>query len=88
MKTRRAFFSTFATLAGAAVATPALALRTGKSKSELQQELLDDAVIVYRLQRAPTRRVFRIDIGSMPPDRARAHLERIRSELIQRRVAA
>ena len=31
-----------------------------------QKELLEDAIIIYRVQRAPERRVFYIDVGNMP----------------------
>jgi hypothetical protein len=86
MKTRRAFFSTFSAIVGAAVSVPVLALPTTKSKSELQQELLDDALVVYRIGRAPERRIYRIDSGSMTPARAHAHLERMKHEIVQRRI--
>ena len=31
-----------------------------------QKELLEDAILIYRVQRAPERRVFYIDVGNMP----------------------
>ena len=31
-----------------------------------QKELLEDAIIIYRVQRAPERRVFYVDVGNMP----------------------
>ena len=31
-----------------------------------QKELLEDAVLIYRVQRAPERRMFKIDVGNMP----------------------
>lgn len=48
--------------------------------------LLEDAVIIYRIVRAPERRVFMIDVGNMPPQRARAYLESIKNEIRQKRV--
>jgi len=51
-----------------------------------QKELLEDAILIYRVQRAPERRVFYIDVGSMPTHKARAHLERIKGEIHQRRI--
>jgi hypothetical protein len=51
-----------------------------------QKELLEDAVIIYRVQRAPERRVFYIDVGTMPPHRAMAHIERVKNEIHQRRI--
>lgn len=51
-----------------------------------QKELLEDAILIYRVQRAPERRVFYIDVGNMPTHKARAHLERIKTEIHQRRI--
>jgi hypothetical protein len=48
--------------------------------------LLEDAVIIYRIVRAPERRVFTIDVGNMPPQRARAYLESIKNDMRQKRV--
>ena len=35
-----------------------------------QKELLEDAILIYRIHRAPERRVFFIDVGTMPPNKA------------------
>ena len=51
-----------------------------------QKELLEDAILIYRVQRAPERRVFYIDVGNMQTHKARAHLERIKNEIHQRRI--
>ena len=51
-----------------------------------QKELLEDAILIYRVQRAPERRVFYIDVGNMPTHKARQHLERIKGEIHQRRI--
>ena len=48
--------------------------------------LLEDAVIIYRIVRAPERRVFTIDTGNMPPQRARAYLESVKTEFRQKRA--
>lgn len=48
--------------------------------------LLEDSVIIYRIVRAPERRVFSIDVGNMPPQRAKAYLESIKNEIKQKRV--
>ncbi len=55
-------------------------------KTYKQKELLEDAIIIYRVQRAPERRIFYIDVGNMPPVRARAHIEQIKNEIHQRRI--
>ena len=51
-----------------------------------QKELIEDAVIIYRVQRAPERRIFKIDVGNMPPHMAMAYVERIKNEIHQRRI--
>lgn len=51
-----------------------------------QKELLEDSVIIYRVQRAPERRIFYIDVGTMPPNRAKAHLEAVKNDIHQRRI--
>jgi hypothetical protein len=51
-----------------------------------QKELLEDAIIIYRVQRAPERRVFKIDVGNMPSHLAMAFVERIKNEIWQRRI--
>ena len=55
-------------------------------KTYKQKELLEDAIIIYRVQRAPERRVFYIDTGDMPGHRSMAHVERIKNEIHQRRI--
>jgi len=42
--------------------------------------LLEDAAMVYRLQRAPQRYAFYIDVGDMPPKEAMAFLHKIRQQ--------
>lgn len=51
-----------------------------------QKELLEDAILIYRVHRAPERRVFFIDVGTMPPNKAQQYLERIRYEVQQKRI--
>ena len=51
-----------------------------------QKELLEDAILIYRVQRAPERRVFKIDVGNMPSHMAMAFVERIKNEIHQRRI--
>ena len=48
--------------------------------------LLEDSVIIYRIVRAPERRVFFVDVGNMPPQRVKAYLEAIKNELKQKRI--
>ena len=51
-----------------------------------QKELLEDAIIIYRIQRAPERRVFYVDVGNMPAHMAMAFVERVKNEIHQRRI--
>ena len=51
-----------------------------------QKELLEDAIIIYRVQRAPERRVFYIDVGNMPSHLAMGFVERVKNEINQRRI--
>ena len=51
-----------------------------------QKELLEDAVLIYRVSRAPERRVFKIDVGNMPSHLAMTFVERVKNEIHQRRI--
>lgn len=51
-----------------------------------QKELLEDAIIIYRVQRAPERRVFYVDVGNMPTHLAMQFVERVKTEIHQRRI--
>jgi hypothetical protein len=51
-----------------------------------QKELLEDAIIIYRIQRAPERRIFYIDVGNMPSHLAMSFVERVKNEIHQRRI--
>lgn len=51
-----------------------------------QKELLEDAILIYRVQRAPERRVFKIDVGNMPSHMAMAFVNKVKDEIHQRRI--
>ena len=51
-----------------------------------QKELLEDSLLIYRVQRAPERRVFKIDVGNMPAHMQMSFLERVKNEIHQRRI--
>jgi hypothetical protein len=51
-----------------------------------QKELLEDAILIYRIQRAPERRIFYIDVGNMPSHLAMSFVERVKNEIHQRRI--
>jgi len=51
-----------------------------------QKELLEDSIIIYRVMRAPERRVFYVDVGNMPSHLAMSFVERVKNEVNQRRI--
>ncbi len=51
-----------------------------------QKRLIEDSIIIYRVQRAPEKRVFTIDVGRMPPQRRKAYLEQVKLEMRQHKV--
>lgn len=42
-----------------------------------QLRSMEDSLIIYRISRAPERRVFYVDVGSMPPMKAEQHLRQM-----------
>lgn len=55
-------------------------------RSHKQKILLEDSIIIYRVSRAPERRVFYIDVGKMPPNRVKQYLESIKNEIKQKKI--
>lgn len=51
-----------------------------------QYTMLEDAVVIYRIVRAPERRVFYIDVGNMNPTQVKRYLENIKNEMRQKRA--
>jgi hypothetical protein len=51
-----------------------------------QLSAMEDAVVIYRLTRAPERRVYYIDVGNMPAQRVKQYLESVKNELRQKRM--
>ena len=50
--------------------------------------LMEDAMVVYRLSRAPERRVFYIDVGQLPPFKAEAFIDRLKDQFRKRKVTS
>ncbi len=48
--------------------------------------LVEDAIVIYRLVRAPERLVFKIDTGTMPPAQAEAHVRRMMQQYWQKKA--
>ncbi|RMH14365.1 MAG: hypothetical protein D6698_12790, partial [Gammaproteobacteria bacterium] len=57
----------------------------GIQKSFKSREMLEASVIIHRIQRAPTRLAWFIDVGRTRGDKAMAALQRFRNELNQKR---
>lgn len=55
-------------------------------KAFKQLNLLEDSVIIYRVVRAPERRVFYVDTGNMPPHKVKQYLEGVKNEVRQKRI--
>lgn len=53
----------------------ALAVRVYKSL-----KLMEDAMLIYRLSRAPERRIFYIDVANMPASKAEMYIERLKEK--------
>lgn len=55
-------------------------------KTFKQRELLEDSILIHRMQRAPTRRVWYINVGTTRGDRAKWILQDFRNEYVQRLI--
>jgi len=52
-----------------------------------QLRLMEDAMLVYRLSRAPERRVFYIDVGQLPPFKAEAFMEKMKDQFRKKKIS-
>lgn len=50
-----------------------------------QLRLCEDAMLVYRLSRSTERRIFYIDVGTLPPFKAEAFIERMKAQFRKRK---
>jgi hypothetical protein len=55
-------------------------------KTYKQKSLLEDAVLIYRIQRAPERRAFFIDVGEMNASKANAYIENLKNQIHQKKL--
>lgn len=46
-------------------------------KAYKQLSFIEEAIIIYRLTRAPERLIFDVDVGTMPPAKAEEYLQRV-----------
>jgi len=51
-----------------------------------QKQLLEDSVLIYRIQRAPEKRVFKLELGNTPPQLKAQILENAKNEIKQRKI--
>ena len=58
----------------------------GVVKTYRQLKMLEDASVIYRIARAPERRVFYVDTGNMPAHKVKTYLEQIKNEMRQRKI--
>jgi len=56
------------------------------TKAFKQLGLLEDSIVIYRVVRAPERRVFYIDTGNMPAHKVKQYLESVKNEVRQKRI--
>ena len=42
-----------------------------------QLKMMEDALVIYRIARAPERRIFYVDVGNLPPQKAEQHVQNI-----------
>ena len=55
-------------------------------RSYRQLSLIEDAIVIYRLVRAPERLVFNVDVGTMSPPKAEAYLRKLMTNYWSKRT--
>jgi hypothetical protein len=53
----------------------------GARKTWKQLTLMEDAMLIHRIMRAPEKRIFKIDIGNIPPNEVDNYMQRIISKM-------
>ena len=56
-------------------------LLEGARKTWKQLILMEDAMMIHRIMRAPEKRVFKIDIGNIPPNEVDQHMQNIINQM-------
>mgnify|MGYP003116272729 CR=1 FL=1 len=51
-----------------------------------QLTLLEDAMMAYRIVRAPERRVFKIDVGNIPPEDVEQYMQRVMTQMKRNQI--
>lgn len=55
-------------------------------KRYIQLSFLEDAIIIYRLVRAPERLIFKADVGNMPPHEAEMYMRRLQQSFFKQKT--
>jgi len=53
----------------------------GARKVFKQLTLMEDAMLLHRIMRAPERRIFKIDVGNIPPNEVDSHMQQIMNKM-------
>lgn len=56
-------------------------LLEGARKTFKQLTMMEDAMLIHRIMRAPEKRVFKIDVGNLPPESIDAYMEEISNSM-------
>lgn len=48
--------------------------------------LIEDAMLVYRIVRSPERRVFKIDVGNIPPDQVGEYIDKVKTAMKRQQI--
>ncbi len=51
-----------------------------------QLTLLEDAVMAYRIVRSPERRLFKIDVGNIPPNEIEQYMEKVMTQMKRNQI--
>lgn len=51
-----------------------------------KRSMLETAAVIHRMQRAPSRRVWYIDVGRMRADRVKSYMKRFKDEMLHKRI--
>ena len=51
-----------------------------------QLTLLEDAVMAYRIVRSPERRIFKIDVGNIPPEDVEQYMQRVMTQMKRNQI--
>jgi len=53
----------------------------GARKVWKQLTMMEDAMLIHRIMRAPEKRIFKIDVGNIPPNEVDAYMQRIINQM-------